>query len=69
MNDLQYVLDRCEELHSQLVDLNTVVKRSNGDIYNKANKRITKMIIKLSKIETDFKFEIDPEFWKKGECQ
>lgn len=72
MNDLHYVLNKCEELHSQLVDLNTFVAErvyhTDGEIYEKANKRITKMINKLSKIETDFKFEIDPEFWKKGEC-
>ena len=63
MDDLQYVLDKCEELHSQLVDLNTFVADKDGKIYRSANKRIEKMIIKLWKIKTDFRFEQDPDFF------
>ena len=63
MDDLQYVIDKCEELHSQLVDLNTFVVSKDGKIYKDANKRIEKMMIKLWKNKTDFKFEQDPNFY------
>lgn len=62
MDDLQYVIDKCEEIHSQLVDLNTFVAHKDGIIYRDASKRIEKMLIKLWKVKTDFKFEQDPDF-------
>lgn len=63
MNDLQFVIERCDEIHSQLVDLNTFVATKDEKIYKDASKRIEKMMLKLWKIKTDFKFEQNPDFY------
>lgn len=62
MDDLKYVIDKCNEIHRLLVILNTFLIKKDGIIYRTAQKRIEKMLIKVWKIKTDFEFELDPDF-------